>query len=160
MKYHCLRGRLINKSINSGEKRKIIMEIIGILKEIKETQDVGSSGFQKRECVVTTDEQYPQHILVQFVQDKCNLLSNFKVGEKVTIGINLRGREWTNPQGETVYFNTIQGWKITSVQPTYQHPGTPPPAQTYPQAPANSQFNQLPTQQAANFEEENDDLPF
>ena len=89
------------------------MEVIGVLKEIKETQDVGSSGFQKRDCVVTTtEEQYPQHILIQFVQDKCNLLANFKVGEKVNIGINLRGREWVNPKGETVYFNTIQGWRI------------------------------------------------
>jgi len=136
------------------------MNIEGTLKEIKETVDIGSSGFQKRECVVTTDEQYPQHILVQFVQDKCNLLNNFKVGEKVNIDINLRGREWTNPQGETVYFNTIQGWKIASVQPTHVASPTPAPQPTYPQAPANSQFNQLPTQQAANFEEEEDDLPF
>lgn len=133
------------------------MEVSGILKEIKETQDVGTSGFQKRDCVVTTDEQYPQHILIQFVQDKCNLLSSFKVGEKVTIGINLRGREWTNPKGETVYFNTIQGWKIASVQPTYQHPA-PAPQPAYPQAPANSQFNQMPTQQTNEFEDP--DLPF
>jgi hypothetical protein len=59
--------------------------------------------------VVTTDEQYPQHISVQFVQDKCDLLNSFQVGEAVKIDINLRGREWTNAQGETVYFNTIQG---------------------------------------------------
>jgi len=95
------------------------MEVTGKLKVIDETKDVGSSGFQKRDCVVTTDEQYPQDILVQFVQDKCNLLTNFKVGESVRIDINLRGREWVNPQGESVYFNTIQGWKITSLQPTH-----------------------------------------
>jgi len=136
------------------------MNIEGTLREIKETQDVGSSGFQKRECVVTTDEQYPQHILVQFVQDKCNLLNNFKVGEKVNIDINLRGREWVNPQGETVYFNTIQGWRIASVQPTHVASPAPAPQQTYPQAPANSQFNQLPTQQVANFDDDPDDLPF
>lgn len=130
------------------------MNVEGTLKEIRETQDVGSSGFQKRECVVTTDEQYPQHILVQFVQDKCNLLSNFKVGDKVNIDINLRGREWVNQQGETVYFNTIQGWRIASVQPAYTAspaPATPAPQPAYPSAPA---------QQAANFEEEADDLPF
>ncbi|MDA9262769.1 DUF3127 domain-containing protein, partial [bacterium] len=28
------------------------------------------------------------------------------------IGINLRGREWVNPQGETKYFNSVQGWRI------------------------------------------------
>jgi hypothetical protein len=34
----------------------------------------------------------------------------------VKIDINLRGREWTNAQGETVYFNTIQGWRIAKLQ--------------------------------------------
>lgn len=91
------------------------MEVTGKLKMIGETKDIGSSGFQKRDCVVTTDEQYPQHILVQFVQDKCNLLDGYGVEDPVKIDINLRGREWTNPQGETVYFNTIQGWRISKV---------------------------------------------
>ena len=136
------------------------MEILGTLKMIGETVDVGNSGFQKRDCVVTTDEQYPQHILVQFVQDKCNLLSNYKIGDKVNIKINLRGREWTNPEGKTVYFNTIQGWKITNVQPEHNAPATAP-AQTYPQAPAQGAFgvNRI-TGQQANSEFQDDDLPF
>ena len=136
------------------------MEILGTLKMVGETVNVGSSGFQKRDCVVTTDEQYPQHILVQFVQDKCNLLSNYKIGDKVNIGINLRGREWTNPEGKTVYFNTIQGWKIANVQPENNAPATAP-AQTYPQAPAQGAFgvNGI-TGQQANSEFQDDDLPF
>ena len=88
------------------------MEVTGKIKMIDQTKEVGSGGFKKRDIVVTTDEQYPQHILVQFVQDKCDLLNSFQVGEQVKIDINLRGREWTNPQGEIVYFNTIQGWRI------------------------------------------------
>ena len=92
------------------------MEVTGKIKMIDQTKEVGSAGFKKRDVVVTTDEQYPQHILVQFVQDKCDLLNNYQVGEAVKIDINLRGREWTNPQGETVYFNTIQGWRIAKAQ--------------------------------------------
>lgn len=88
------------------------MEIKGKIKSIGQIVEVGSAGFKKRDVVITTEEQYPQHILVQFVQDKCVLLDAFAVDQEVTIGINLRGREWTNPQGETVYFNTIQGWQI------------------------------------------------
>jgi translation initiation factor IF-3 len=87
------------------------MEVLGKIKVINPTQQVTDS-FKKRELVVTTDEQYPQHILIEFAQDKCELLNNFKVGDKVNVGINLRGREWVNPQGETKYFNQIQGWKI------------------------------------------------
>jgi hypothetical protein len=89
------------------------MEVVGKVKFIDTEKEVGTSGFKKRDIVITTEEQYPQDILVQFVQDKCSILNNFKVGDSVEVGINLRGREWLNDKGETVYFNTIQGWKIS-----------------------------------------------
>lgn len=92
------------------------MQVTGKIKLINAEQTFGSNGFRKRELVVTTDEQYPQMILVEFVQDKCDLLNNFSVGQDVTISINLRGREWINPQGEAKYFNSIQGWRIEAAQ--------------------------------------------
>lgn len=88
------------------------MELIGKIKVLNETQSIGTNGFQKREIVITTDEQYPQHILVEFTQDKCELLDNFSPDQDVKISINFKGREWVNPKGESVYFNTIQGWRI------------------------------------------------
>lgn len=91
------------------------MEVTGKIKVINETETVGSSGFRKRSLVVTTDEQYPQSIMIEFVQDKCDVLNNYKVGQDVKVSINLRGREWVNPQGETKYFNSIQGWRIEGV---------------------------------------------
>jgi len=125
------------------------MEVTGKIKMIDQTKEVGSAGFKKRDVVVTTDEQYPQHILVQFVQDKCDLLNNFQVGDAVKIDINLRGREWINPQGETVYFNTIQGWRIGKAQAEAASNQAPP-------MPAPQAF-----QPATNLnEEEPDDLPF
>jgi len=133
------------------------MDISGKLKMIGETVDVGTQGFQKRDCVVTSDEQYPQNILVQFVQDKCNLLTGFNVGDEVKIDINLRGREWTNPQGEVVYFNTIQGWRIIKVQPNYVHPG---PAATAPANTAQTQTNPAQMGGPLPVEEEPDDMPF
>lgn len=87
------------------------MEVLGKIKVINDTQNV-SDSFKKRELVVTTDEQYPQHILIEFAQDKCDLLNSFNIGEHVKVSINLRGREWINPQGEVKYFNQIQGWRI------------------------------------------------
>jgi len=42
------------------------MEIQGIIKMIDETKTYGNNGFRKREVVITTEEQYPQHILVEF----------------------------------------------------------------------------------------------
>ena len=88
------------------------MEISGIIKVLGDIQTFGDNGFRKREVVVTTQEQYPQHLLIEFIQDRCELLDSFNVGEKVKISINLRGREWENPQGDIKYFNSIHGWRI------------------------------------------------
>lgn len=124
------------------------MEVQGKIKVIGETQTFGSNGFRKREVVVTTEEQYPQTIMVEFVQDKTDLLNNFKVGQPVKISINLRGREWVNPQGETKYFNSIQGWRIENLEQ-----GSAPGGQPVPPA---DQF-----EPAQNLNDEDyDDLPF
>jgi len=123
------------------------MEVQGKIKMIGDTQTFGSNGFRKRELVVTTEEQYPQHIMVEFVQDKTDLLNNYQVGQNVKVNINLRGREWVNPQGETKYFNSIQGWRIENAETAG--------ANTPPQAP-NEAF-----EPATNLnEEDHDDLPF
>lgn len=87
------------------------MEITGKIKVIKATEVV-SDKFSKRELVITTNEQYHQDISIQFTQDKCNLLDNLSIGQMVEVSINLKGREWTSPQGEVKYFNTIEGWRI------------------------------------------------
>ncbi len=92
------------------------MNISGIIKLINETKEYGSNGFKKRELVITTQEQYPQSILVEFIQDRCELLNAFNVGDVVKVDINLRGREWVNNDGETKYFNSIQGWRIEKIQ--------------------------------------------
>lgn len=123
------------------------MEISGRLKVIEDTQSFGANGFRKREVVVTTDEQYPQHILIEFTQDKCDLLNNYRIGEPVKVGINLRGREWLTPQGETKYFNSIQGWRIEK--------------EGQQQATNNVPTTKDSFKPTANYrEEEHDDLPF
>ena len=91
------------------------MEVVGIIKLVGATQEIGAKGFRKRELVVTTAEDYPQMIMIEFTQDKVDLLNSFEVGQSVKVAINLRGREWINPQGEAKYFNSLQGWKIDTV---------------------------------------------
>ena len=124
------------------------MEVSGKVKVVGAEQQV-SPTFKKRELVVTTDEQYPQSIMIEFVQDKTDLLNSISVGETVKVSINLGGREWVNPQKETKYFNSIKGWrieKLTSEAPQTQAPPTPAAAAFEP---------------AVSFtEEEHDDLPF
>lgn len=117
------------------------MEVIGKIKLITETETFGTNGFRKRDIVVTTEDQYPQHLKLEFHQDKTDLLNSYQVGEDVKININLRGREWINPEGEAKYFNSIVGWRIERLGQNSQ--ATPPLAQ-----------------QPAKDGEEPDDLPF
>jgi len=87
------------------------MEISGKIKIIYPTKEV-SDTFKKRELVVTTEEQYQQHILIDFIQEKCSVLDSYKVGDAVNVSVNVRGKEYTNKNGEVSYFNQLQGWKI------------------------------------------------
>ena len=125
------------------------MEVSGRIKLVGAEQQI-SASFKKRELVVTTEEQYPQVLMVEFPQDKGDLLNNYNVGDLVKVSINLSGREWVNPQGETKYFTSLRGWRIEKLvteAPTHQAPPPMPAAETF--APATN-VNQ----------EENDDLPF
>ena len=161
------------------------MEIQGRIKVIFATETVGQNGFQKRDLVITTDGQYPQDIIIQFAQGNCALLDNLQIGQIVKIHFNLQGREWTSPQGEVKYFNTVLGWKIELIQTTnvaqhqyqqaqgyqqppqgYQQPpqGYAPPqqAQAYPPQQEQPQY-----QQAQMFNnmgqapaQEDDEMPF
>ena len=125
------------------------MELQGTVKKITDIQTF-ASGFQKREMVLTTEEQYPQPISIEFLQEKGDLLNNLKEGDKVKVGINLRGREWTSPQGEVKYFNSIIGWRVEKLDGAadFNEPVDAKPTETKPVAEKNV------------FEEEEDDLPF
>jgi hypothetical protein len=124
------------------------MEVLGKIKVISAEQQI-SASFKKRELVVTTDEQYPQSIMIEFTQDKSDLLNNYSIGDNVKVSINLGGREWVNPQGETKYFNSIKGWRIEKI-------ASESSAQQAPPMPAAAAFAP-----ATNLnEEEADDLPF
>ena len=139
------------------------MEIEGKLIEIGETASFGANGFRKRDIVIETDEQYVQQIQIQFTQDRCDVLNSYTVGTIVKISYNLKGRAWVNPQGETKYFNTIEGWRINRVgsnmQAPQQNQQSPPTQQGYTgQGSAVDDYNNR--QPPAGKEEEHDDLPF
>ena len=124
------------------------MDISGKLKLINETKEYGNNGFRKREVVITTEEQYPQDLMIEFIQDKCDLLNSFQVGQSVKVDIHLRGREWESPQGEIKYFNSIQGWRIEKLFNEENSSIPPvPPAEAFQPA---DEINQ----------DEPDDLPF
>lgn len=120
------------------------MDITGILKVKNETQQV-SEKFKKRDFVLTDNSsQYPQHISFQLTQDKVSLIDQYAIGSEIKVHFNLRGREWTSPQGEVKYFNTLEAWRIEgNTASTSTNKAESLPAETFTSAGA-----------------ENDDLPF
>ena len=99
------------------------MEIKGIIKKISETVQI-SDRFRKREFVVeySNNPDYPQPLQFEMVQDRCELLDSFQEGQEVEVHFDLRGREWTNPQGQVKYFNSLQAWKLATEQDVAKTP--------------------------------------
>ena len=122
------------------------MELSGTIYRLSEAQDI-SEKFRKREVVIKTDDQYPQTIPVEFVQDRIDLLNSYSEGQQVTISINIRGREWTSPKGEVKFFVSVQGWRIQPLQQGSAAVSATAPVAAMP-APANTNAT------------EDDDLPF
>ena len=101
-------------------------EVQGKIKVIGDVQIYGT--FSKREFVLTTDEQYPQHIALELHQDKTTLIDSYNVDDDIKVSINIRGKEWVNPEGVAKYFNSLVGWRIEKVVNAPDIP-LPPPAQ-------------------------------
>jgi len=92
------------------------MEFSGIIHKINEAVHVNAT-FKKRAFIIESSENkgdrtFTELVQFEFIQDKCDLLDGFKVGDQVNIGFNLKGRKWTSPQGEDKFFNTLQAWMI------------------------------------------------
>ncbi len=130
-----------------------MFKIQGTVKVLNSTVQV-SEKFSKREFVVTESTgMYPQDILFQSTQDKCALLDAVQVGDQVEVSFNLRGREWTSPQGEVKYFNTLEAWRIEKV-------GAAVP-QGMPQGgPSAMNLDPIPAATAISTDSADDDLPF
>lgn len=90
-----------------------IMDITGKLHEIYESKQV-TEKFKKREFVVeyVTNPEYPQYIKFQLTQNNCDFLDGFSKGDIIDVQFDLTGRPWTNKDGETTYFTSLQAWRI------------------------------------------------
>ena len=87
------------------------IEIKGIVYSIDDKQQI-SQKFAKREIIIETLEQYPQHLKIHFINDKCDILNMYKIGDSVAICINLRGRLFVDKSNQRQCFNALEGWKI------------------------------------------------
>ncbi|MDP4683305.1 MAG: DUF3127 domain-containing protein [Crocinitomicaceae bacterium] len=132
-----------------------MFKLTGTVKVLNSTVQV-SEKFSKREFVVTdTSSMYPQDISFQATQDKCAMLDGIQPNDQVEVSFNIRGREWTSPQGEVKYFNSLEAWRIEKVGAGVPQ-GMP---QGGPSAMNLDPISATPSA-AVNVESADDDLPF
>lgn len=118
------------------------LKTIGKLKRVSEVQQI-TDTFKKREFAIETDEQYPQTIGFEIVQDKVNLIDGFKEGDVIEVFFNLRGREWQKDASSPIrVFNSMHAWRIQKVNL---------------EAEEQAQTNSSPQSSGNGFD---DDLPF
>lgn len=71
-----------------------------------------SEKFSKRDFVLEIEDgAYKQYAKFQLVNDRIDLLTNYTIGDRVTVSFNLRGRPY-DKHGETVYFTNLESWRI------------------------------------------------
>lgn len=81
--------------------------LTGRIKKIYPTQTF-SSGFSKREVVVTnTEDRFPQDVKFDCLKEKEEILNGFKEGDEVTVHFDIRGREYNGR-----YFVDLNAWKM------------------------------------------------
>lgn len=84
------------------------MKIKGKLVNVGETINVNDK-FKKREIWLETQEQYPQTLSLQIASAKCDMFNGHN-GQEIEVEINLKGRVWTNKEGNQSVFNTLEVW--------------------------------------------------
>ena len=88
------------------------MKVTGTIKLINAEQVI-SEKFRKREFVITTEDKYPQDILFQLTQNNTDLIDTIRVGEKVEVSYNLRGKEYNGR-----YYVSLDAWQVSVQQGT------------------------------------------
>jgi len=112
-----------------------MFELNGIIKLLADKQTF-QSGFEKREFVLTTQEQYPNDIKFECVNDKIAILDSLKIGDKVNVKFRIRGNEY-----QERYYVNLNAFDVKLNENNA----------------SNSKKEEIPT---IDLDEENDDLPF
>jgi hypothetical protein len=77
----------------------------GAIKQIGEVQEFGN--FKKREFIVKTEEQFPEIIKLEFINENVDALDTFSVNEVVTVAFVVKGNEY---QGK--FYNNLRAIAI------------------------------------------------
>ena len=82
----------------------------GIIRQVGEMQSITTSSgeiFNKRELVITTDEQYPETIVVELSKDNAVQFAGVE-GQKIMVSIDFHATEHNGR-----WYNNIRCWRYT-----------------------------------------------
>jgi hypothetical protein len=106
---------------NEAEKRRTGMseEIVGYIKEIKDTE-MFDSGFQKREFTIEAEDgSYKNDYTFELMKDRVSAADGIEIGDEVTVKFNLgRSREYNGRR----YTNHHTAWAISSNSKAQESP--------------------------------------
>ncbi|MCP4522026.1 MAG: DUF3127 domain-containing protein [Cytophagales bacterium] len=90
-------------------------DLTGKLLEKNDIQKI-TETFQKREFVVECEENnagrvWTDYIKFQLIQDKCDILDQYNVGDTIKVTFNIKGNKWEK-EGNVNYFVNLNAWRI------------------------------------------------
>ena len=137
------------------------LEVTGKLLVKYETQQV-SEKFKKREFVIELAEEingniYTNFAKMQLVQNKCDIIDKFNVGDQVKVSFNIKGNKWER-DGKVNYITNLDAWRMEAATATGNNMNTGSQSAPVYNNTASNNFNATP-----NFNpspETIDDLPF
>ena len=114
------------------------METSGKLYKVFDAKQI-TERFRKREFVVEMGDNptYPQYVLFQLTGDRCESIDALREGDEVRVEFRLSGREWTSPQGDVKYFNSLDVWSVERVGASAGPHGDEPPLPDEPPSPSD-----------------------
>jgi len=133
-------------------------ELTGKLVAVNDTQQV-SDRFKKREFVLEISEEingnvYTNYAKMQLVQNKCEIIDNFKIGDNVKVSFNIKGNKWER-DGNVNYITNLDAWRVENAgQSSGQSPVASAPSYQAPANNAGGNMNYNPSPENV------DDLPF
>ncbi len=140
------------------------LEVSGKLLVKYDTQQVNDK-FKKREFVIELAEEingnvYTNYAKLQLVQNKCDIVDRFNVGDVVKVSFNIKGNSYVDKKdGTTKYITNLDAWRIENAAAAPANAGAPQQAyNSAPAAPQGGGYNGAPAYNPS--PEAVDDLPF
>lgn len=145
------------------------LEITGKLIEIQPTQQI-KENFSKREFVIEITQQtntgmtFTNFASFQLVNNACQMVDRFQVGQDVKVSFDIRGNRWEK-DGQVRYITNLNAWRIEAAMAQQMQQGygqQPQQQQQFNQVPPAQQPYNPPAQQGGtSFDPgSGDDLPF